>query len=186
MRRRLVILVGLLGMYATAVAGTAFARDVSVGTLCKVTPFQSATTRVVVPGITDLVSVEPGSVGAVRVRVVVPMAARPTRLQFLSVRWNNGNDTLTVINSVQVTTVLSGRAVKHGIELPPLWPGQFTTQRESDVSREYTLYADASSAVSFDVELWFDTSVLTTSGGGGELTVTTVGQNTDVGCGFGG
>src|SRR5262245_56476521 len=164
MQLRLVMLACVVGVCLAGSGNVALAGGQVVGAVCKVTPFQ-ATTTALTPS---------GSVGLTRMRVTISLPGKPSLIQFFSIRYNNSNSTVAIFNSAQVTVTLSGRPITHGIEIPSQ---ELTTKREIDLSKEHTFYVDASSSVSFDVELLLPNNFVSS----GELTATIVGQSGDAG-----
>jgi len=145
---------------------------------CTVFPFQASAETTVVP--TEAVL---GTSSALQAHVVlsIPLGIRPSKIQFLSVRYQNRDTFLVTFQGVQVTVKLSGQSMTHGIEIQPVTGYGTEAQREIDVSRQVTFYADASSSITVNVNLmWF----INSPPAGGDLTVTVVGLSAPSGCGF--
>ena len=170
-------------MIAICAIGTCFVRpaDASaagnqpLGIGCTVTPFQASVDLSIV---TESIS---RTARTTSLTAAIPLSG-PSRIQFLSIRFNDGDHALVAFMSAHVTAKLSGQAVTHAIELPP---PDLSVVREVSVSRQYTFYADAQSSLRFDVEVWFPNAPHGEIAGG-EFVVTVVGQTTSVGCGLGG
>jgi hypothetical protein len=167
-------LIGLAAICAAVFAYAAMASGEPAGGVCAWTPFQSSATTAVTG------SQFPGRITATRVRVSMTTGNNPSQLQFFSLRYAGGDNNFAIINAATLTVTLSGRSVTHGIEISST--DRASARQDIDISRVYPLYADPSSPLRFDVELWFATGVT----GGGDVTVTVVGQTTEPGCGFGG
>ena len=169
-------LFALIVLSLAGFAAVAFAES-QLGSACSVTPFQAtASTQV---------SMEGGGNG--RFRISIPLGSQSSRIDFLSIRYHNiqtgdskTDDTAVMFNSAQATFTLSGRAITHGIESPSALD-QLILKHEADISRAYTFYADASTSVVLDVEIWFGIGTASV----GELSGTVVGRSATAGCGFG-
>jgi hypothetical protein len=167
-------LMGLLAICAAVLAYAAMASGQPVGGVCSWTPFQASATTPVTG------SQFPGRTTATRVRLGVTTGSNPSQIQFFSLSYDGGDSTFAIINTATITTTLSGRSVTHGIEISST--DRASARNDVDISRVYPFYADPSSSVRFDVELFFATGVTA----GGDVTITVVGQTTEPGCGFGG
>jgi hypothetical protein len=146
--------------------------------LCTVTPFHASSETTIVP--TEAV---PGIQNALQAHVTlqIPLGTRPSKIHFLSVRYQNRDTVLVTFQGVQTTVKLSGQTVTHGIEIQPATGYGTAPEREIDVSRQVTFYADPSSSFVFNVNLmWF----INSPPAGGDLTVTIVGVTTPAGCSF--
>jgi hypothetical protein len=119
---------------------------------CVKTPFQ-VTSHVDLPSSAGLSRF---TRGAVSIRV----PASPVEIQQVDIRLINPNVDVIWLASAQVTIQLNGGSITHGIEIPftssapTVWA---IPSGEADLSRNVTLYADASSQIRFDVTVMVST-----------------------------